>query len=194
MGTVPQTGLEYLEEDEAEGQVAEIYEDVRRTLQMPFVPNAVKTMSASPAVLAGYWAMYKTYVTRISLPPSLISMVLYTVATSNDCTYCASWNELSCRTYGIDDETLHAMVQDLPHLTPDRLRDIIQFALKVVHNAQGIDKADYDRLRDDGMTDEEIMELIMVAAVGQLHDILADTLKIDVDSMVTEGLAHAGRS
>jgi uncharacterized peroxidase-related enzyme len=190
MAIHPETGLQYQEEDEAQGEVAEIYDDLRRTMQMPFVPNAVKTISVSPAVLAGYWAMYKTYVSRVSLPPSLISMLLFSIASSNDCTYCSSWNEMSCRTLGIDDETLNAVVRDIPHLSPERLRNIIQFALKVVHSPKSVSREDYDTLRDGGLADEEIMEIVMISAMGQLHDILADSLKIDVDAMVVEGLAQ----
>lgn len=194
MAYLPHIEVEYVEENEATGEIAEIYEDVRRTTQLPIVPNAVKALSGAPAILAGYWSMYKTYLARVSLPPSLISMVHYAVASSNDCTYCSSWNELSCRTYGIDEETLVAMTRDLPRLTPERVRSIIQFALKVVHTPQSVEKADYESLRDIGLSDEEIVELVMISALGMLHDILADALKIDVDAMIVDGLAEVRRA
>lgn len=188
MAVLSQTGLEYVEEGEAHGEIEEIYDDVRRTLQLPSVPNAVKVLSAAPSILSSYWAMYKILTARVTLPPSLVSMIHFSIASSNDCTYCASWNELSCRTFGIDEATLEAMAHDLPNLDPARVRAIIQFSLKMVHAPKAIEADDFESLRSQGLTEEEIMEIIMVASIGQLHDILADTLKLDVDSVVVDGL------
>lgn len=191
MAVFPLVGLEYSAEDEAEGEVAAIYEDVRRTLQAPFVPNGVKALSASPVILSGYWALYKTVLSRTSLPLPLISMIHFSIAASNDCTYCASWNELTCRNSGIDDDTLNAMIRDLPHLSPERVRTIIQFSLTLVHSPQALGMEDFDELRNAGVSDEEIMEIMMIAAIGQMHDCFADALKIEVDAPVVSALADA---
>lgn len=188
MAILPHVGLEYVDENEAQGEIAAIYDDVRRTLQLPFVPNGVKTMSIAPSTIYAYWNFYKSLITRLSLPPSLVSMILYAIASSNDCTYCSSWNELSCRTYGIDDDTLLAMIKDLPNLSPERVRAILQFSTKMVHTPHEVEEQDFESLRDHGLSDEEIMEIVMISAVGQMNDILADTLKIDVDAMIVDAL------
>lgn len=189
MATLPHSGIEYVEENEATGDVAELYDDVRRTMQIPFVPNLIKSLSASPASLKMHWGMYRTFMTETSLPISLVSMVLYAVAQSNDCRYCSAMNELSCRTYGLDDETLYAMAKDLDHVSPDRLRAIIKFAVKAVHTPKEVTSADYEELRSHGMGNDEIIEIIIVAALADFNDILSDSLKVDIDTMVAEALA-----
>lgn len=188
MGTLAATGLPFVEEEEASGETAALFATVKRELQTPFLPNWIKAAAASPAVATAYWAMYSTFTARTVLPDSLVAMVLYAIAGSNNCLYCASTNELSCRLYGIDDDTLGALVHDLDRVSPQRVRSIIRFALKVAHNPQGVARADYDELRSHGLSEEEIIEIVMLAAVGQLNDILADALKIDVDTAVADGL------
>jgi alkylhydroperoxidase family enzyme len=49
---------------------------------------------------------------------------------------------------------------------------------------------DFDRVREQGITDEELVEIILVAAAANYVDTLADTFKIEVDPMVTEALGR----
>jgi alkylhydroperoxidase family enzyme len=93
-----------------------------------------------------------------------------------------------CRTMGIDGDMLSALVQDLGNVTPERIRAIIAFALKAASSPQEMEAADFDRLRDQGVTDEEIMEIILVAAMSRYTNTLSDVLQIDVDPAVTETL------
>jgi len=47
---------------------------------------------------------------------------------------------------------------------------------------------DYARVREQGVTDEELVEVILVAAAANYVDTLADARKIEVDPMVTAAL------
>ena len=181
-------GLRMIEEDEATDEVAEIYNEMKRELQMPFVLNMMKALAASPDMLALQWNMTRAYYKHTTLPQSLIAMIGYTIATKNNCTYCSVHNELTCRTLGIDEDTLDKLVKDLGNVNPQRIRAMIEFALKVAKHPQDLIRADYDKLRDQGITEEEIVEIIVVAAVSAYNDIVADALQIEVDTMVTESL------
>jgi alkylhydroperoxidase/carboxymuconolactone decarboxylase family protein YurZ len=46
-------------EDEATGKVKEIYEDIRQTLGIDFVPNMYKTMALKPGYLETNWNKIK---------------------------------------------------------------------------------------------------------------------------------------
>ena len=96
------SNLPMIEEQDAEGQVALIYADAKRELQMPFIPNAMKVLAGSPAALAIYWNMLRGFYQHSTLPQSLVSMILYTVAERGHCQYCSASHELTCRTLGID--------------------------------------------------------------------------------------------
>jgi uncharacterized peroxidase-related enzyme len=188
MSYLPISGLTMVEEDQAPPEVAEIYNEFKRHFQIPIAPNSIKTLGISPATLATYWDFTCSFYQRITLPEALTSMILFTIAERRNCKYCSANHELTCRSLGIDEATLAALVKDLDNVSPLRIRTIIQFALKAADHAQELVAEDYDRVREQGVTDEELVEIIHVVAVANYLDTLADATKLEVDSIVTQAL------
>jgi uncharacterized peroxidase-related enzyme len=188
MKYIAKNALPMVEEKDATGQVAQIYAELKRELQLPIVPNMMKALAVSPAALAMHWDFNRSMLQHATLPESLTSMILYAIAETGNCEYCSAAHELTCRTLGIDEETLSALVEDLGNVSPQRIQAIIAFALKASHHPQSLVPEDYERVREQGVTDEELVEIIMVAAIGNYVDTLADALKIEVESMVTQAL------
>ena len=178
-----------IEEEDATGEIAEMYAAIRREMGLPYIPNGAKAMAVSPAALGVFGYLNRSY-TRTSLPQSLISMILYTIAKTGNCMYCSATNELACRTLGVDESALETLVQDLPSFTPQRVRVIIEFAVKVAHDRQNLVAEDYAKVRAQGISDQELVEIILVAAIGIFNDTIADALKIEVDHEVTEALGR----
>lgn len=188
MPYLPTNGLPIIEEDEATGEVAEIYAEMKSNLQLPFIPNIVKTIATSPEMLAFFWKLWFASIEYRTLPDALVSMMDYTISTRSNCTYCSASSELTCRTLGVDEDTLHKLIMDLENLNPERVQAIIDFALKVAKHPQELGREDYDRVREQGVTDGEIVEIIMTAAMGVFTDIIADALQVDVDNMIAMAL------
>jgi uncharacterized peroxidase-related enzyme len=184
------SGLPMIEEVDADPKVAAIYDEVKRTMGVPFVPNLFKALAASPAALKTVVGIYGTFFANTILPQSLIAMVVYTIATKNECMYCSANNELTCRTLGVDEQTLADLINDLSNINPERVAAIIEFTTKVARTPKAVVAEDYDRVRDHGLSDEEITELIVLAGIAIFSDTLADGLKIEVDSMVMEALGR----
>jgi uncharacterized peroxidase-related enzyme len=182
------SNLPVIEEEEATGDVARVFAEVKREMQIPYVPNWGKALAVSPAALATHWDFQRSFYQRMTLPRTLTAMILYTVAETGNCKYCSALNEMYCRTMGIDGEMLSALVKELDNVSPERIRAIIAFALKAARHAQEMEREDFDRLREQGVTDEEIMEILLVAAMSRYTNTLSDVLQIDVDSAVTETL------
>jgi alkylhydroperoxidase family enzyme len=163
---------------------------VKRKLQMPYVPNMIKAMAISPPTLKVYLGMLGLFYEHATLPQSLVSIIHFTVAEKSNCTYCAAGNEVMCRTLGVDEETLKAIAHDLGDVNPERIRVIIEFALKAGLNPQELEPADYDAVRAQGITNEEIVEIILVAGMAVLADIMADGLKVELEQQVVDALAQ----
>jgi len=176
--------LPVIEETEARGEVADILEEYKRVMQSPDIPNIMLGLAVSPAALKIQWDLFKSIFTNTNLPESIIFMILYTVAEANNCGYCSASNELSCRTLGIDEATIKALVEDLDHLNPQRVREIIRFAINVSQDPIGLVAEDYDRMRDAGISDAEIVEIIQIASLSNYTNTLTDALKIDIDAKV----------
>ncbi len=184
------SGLPMVEESDASGEVAGIFAEARQMMQVPFVPNILKGLAISPAALTIYWQAFRAFFQHSTLPQALSAMILYAIAERNHCQYCSAGHEMTCRMLGIDEETLDQLVKDLGNVSPERVREIIRFALKVNSDPQSLAAEDYDRVRAEGVTDEELAEIILMAAIGRMGDTLADGLKIAVDRMALETLGR----
>lgn len=190
MNYSPISGLPLIEEDEAPAEIAQIYAEVKRDMLFPFVPNFYKALAVSPAALAIHVDSFRSFIQHSTLPASLTAMIHFAIAMENKCEYCSAGNELTCRTLGIDEETLTVLVEDLGNVSPKRIQTIIEFALKAAHNPKDLVAEDYDRVREQGVTDEELIEIILIAALGNYADTLADALKVKVDAPIAEALGR----
>ena len=188
MKVLATSNLPMIEEEDATDEVARVYAEIKREMQIPYVPNWSKALAVSPAALATHWDFQSSFYQRITLPRTLTAMILYTIAETGNCEYCSALNEMYCRTMGIDGEMLSALVKDLGNVSPERIRAIIEFALRAARHAQDVEAGDFERLREQGVTDEEIMEILLVAAMSRYTNTLSDVLRIDVDPAVADTL------
>lgn len=190
MSEMHKLGLKIIEEDEANEHLQALYERFKRDFQIPNVPNYIKGFGESPATLEFYLDMMGSYYANISLPQSLLSMIAFTIAKKANCAYCSAFHEVTCRTLGVDETTLTALSENLGEVNPERIRAIIEFALKAAKYPQTIVSDDYQSLRDLGISNDEIVQIIFVAGMGVFSDILADSTKLTVDKDIIEALAN----
>jgi uncharacterized peroxidase-related enzyme len=182
-----------IEESEATGEIAQLYEEGKRVLEMPFVPNIAKAIAISPPVLTMVIDVYRTFYQNVTLPQSLLAMISYCIPTAKNCKYCAANGELTCRTLGIDEDTLEMLAKDLGNVSPKRIQAVIQFAVQCALDPQSLTAEDYNRVRAQGVSDEELVEIIFIAGIANFSDTLADALKIEVDEETTQALAHSDK-
>lgn len=184
MSQTQTTSLPMVEENEAVGDVAKTYAEIRRDMQVPSIPNMFKTLAGSPTALVGTWEALRNVYLESTLPMSLKAMILYAIATASECEYCSAIHQVTCRTLGVEEETLEALANDRASLNPERVRKIISFAVQCVEAPLTLSESDYDQVRDQGVTDEELMEIIALAALGKYLDTLADSLKMKASSLI----------
>ncbi len=188
MTNSPISQLPLVEENEAGGQVAELFDDIKQVMGIPFVPNVHKSIAAAPNALAGSWDVMRNVYLGTTLPKSLASMILFSIASAKNCQYCSSVHQVTCMTLGVEEDTLAALQDDLSAVAPERVQAIVMFAQKCAVDPQGLTEDDYDVVRAQGVSDEEIIEVIGLAAVGNYFDTLSDALKVPVDSAFREAL------
>jgi alkylhydroperoxidase family enzyme len=190
MRHVPVSGFPIIEPEDADSELAQLYDDIQRESGLPTVPNWAKILAVSPRSLDIYLTVLRAYNVHITLPQSLVPMILYAVATARSCRYCSAANELFCRTLGVDEETLEKMAHNLDDVSPKRLQVIIRFALQCAFDPQGLTAEDYERVREQHISDDEMAQIIFVAALANFNDTLADSFKIDPEREVLEGLGR----
>lgn len=188
MNYLPISQLPLIELEDATGEVSEIFDDIQHEMDIPFIPNIFKTAASSSRALIGSWGLMQNVYLQSSLPMTLKAMILYSISTAHQCKYCSAVHEVTCQNLDVSEETLEALAQDHDRLTPVRVREIVKFAVRCADDATNLTEADYEHIRHQGISDEELIEIIALAALGNYFDTLADAMKIDVDSIYVEAL------
>lgn len=178
-----------IEQADATGEVAEIYNEIQREMGIPFVPNLNKAIAGAPNVLKGTWEALRNIFLQTTLPMPLAMMILFKCANSNNCQYCESIHRVNCISSGIDQKTLEALEKDMGALSPSRVQTIVRFAEKCARDRQNLNDADYELVRAQGISDDEIIEIVGLAALANFLDTIADSLKLEVDDMIAQALA-----
>ena len=180
--------LPLIEEAEASAEVTELYDEIRREMQIPFVPNIDKALAISPNALRGEWEVLRNVFLQTSLPMSLAAMILFSISAANKCGYCGPMMKVTCMTLGIDEETLVSLDSDLESLSPRRVQAIVKFATKCAMDRANLGDQDFEDVRQQGVSDSEIIEVISLAALANYLNTIADSLKIDVDEAIMAAL------
>jgi len=186
MKTLPISQIQYIPPETADSELTELFDEIQRITDTPVVNNMWLILGNSICVLTGSWQLFFNLYLQGSLPMTLKGLILFSVAAAHHCQYCGAVHEVACRFLGVNEASLEAIVQDLGRLTPERTRKIIQFAVRCADEPLTLKEEDYAQIRDFGITDVEIVEIVSLAAMGSYFDILADALKLEVDSYLRE--------
>lgn len=96
-----------VEESEATGKVKEVYEDIKNTLGIDFVPNMYKAMANKPEYLYITWKKIQAIMTKQGkLDSKTKDIVALTVSIMSGCEYCIGVYNEAVKHAGLDDEAL----------------------------------------------------------------------------------------
>ena len=148
--------------------------------EVPF--NAITAMVERPDILAGMWAFTKSVVAQGSLPPTVKQMIAMTIAMQHNCRYCTVGHTRTLEAMGVPTEVIKSCASD-PDLAqvPPPQRAILKFALKTARDPQAVTDGDFQTLRDYGLSDGEIIEVIMMTAWSSLLNTWTDVARVPVD-------------
>lgn len=158
--------------DEAEGRVAEIYDEILATREgeMDEEMSLNKMWMAfgqAPDVLEVFWPHMRDSYRAGSLPFELKSKVSLVTATVMECEGCRFFHTDRLQREGVDDEEIERMRQREIEESAfsEREYEILQFAERIADDPHSVEEDDVARLREVGLSDAEIVELIDCIAV-----------------------------
>jgi uncharacterized peroxidase-related enzyme len=169
--------IEPIPEDEASGDVAEMYEDGRATFG--YVPNLAKAFSLRPEVFRA-WLQLNAAVKAHDL--RRYELATLAAARRLRSSYCALQHGriLAQEFLSFDD------VPRLPEGLDEADRAVMELAEKVVDDATSVTQADVDRLRELGLSDAEIVDVVLAAAVRCFFSKTLDALGAAPDAAYAE--------
>jgi uncharacterized peroxidase-related enzyme len=168
-----------VEESQATGRLGELYDEVKKATNLPFVPDMFRLVSTRPdlleAVLAGYKGMYLDGV----LPRQTRELISAWTSKVNECPYCVGTHNFFFQAFGGPEETAKAVesaqsVEDLP--VDERTKVLLRLLTKLSREAYKITDEDWQRALDAGWSTEELLEGFFTAAMFNMITRMVDGL------------------
>jgi AhpD family alkylhydroperoxidase len=104
--------IQPIEESQATGKVAAIYNDIKQTKNIDFVPALWRTIATNSTQLDVVWTTLKTLMhpeavgRNAKLDPKTREIIALAVSATNGCPYCVNSHTAALRKLGVDQETL----------------------------------------------------------------------------------------
>ena len=90
-----------IEYDDASPQVRAIYDDIKRTRNVPDVNNFWKYLARDPVTLKRTWASVKEVMAAGALDPLTKELIYVAVSVTNGCAYCIATHTAAARKAGM---------------------------------------------------------------------------------------------
>lgn len=168
---------------DATREVQEIYEDFRRRMSFPAPPNFILTQGHSSAVARGTWDLVRNVLVGGRLPRWMKELMFVAISIDRECQYCTAAHVACCRMLGVDPGVLAGVVRDVEAVSDLKLRAVLRFAVKCARQPRDLTEADYDSLREHGLHNADIAEVIGMSGLAVYANILADATGMEEDSM-----------
>jgi len=154
--------IKALNPDTTTGKSKELFNAVQTKLGM--VPNMMRTMGNSPAVLDGYLS-FSGALDKSSIGAKLGGLIALTIANANSCNYCnAAHSFIGEKLIGIDIETIQLAKEG--KATDAKTQAALSFARTLVTKKGNVSDADINTLKNAGFNDAAVTEIIAHTALN----------------------------
>jgi len=177
------TFIKTIPEDKAEGLVKEQYQTAQNS--MGYVTNYIKTFSIHPEVYDAWLNLISAIRSKMRL--RRYELVTLASAMALECTYCMMAHGAILRKNFFSAEQLALIVKDFRNagLTPEEV-SIMSLAQKVTIKAHQVTEQDIEELRRFGLTDEEILDIVLACTARNFFSKTLDALGAAPDDIYFE--------
>jgi alkylhydroperoxidase family enzyme len=151
--------------DAADDEVAAIFDDIRRTKGAKFLTPTWGFFALDIELLKGWWTLTKRLqMTPGSLPKPLLNAISLVCAAEVDCPRCINNHQTHLiEHFGMSiDDVMECIDFENSRTLEPMWKDVLRFARKVAFN-EGTTDADFQRLRDHGIDDVGVAEIVSMA-------------------------------
>lgn len=169
--------VEMVSSEDASGEVAAIYQD--EIARRGYLPNYVRAFSARPAVYRA-WAQLNGAIRAHDV--RRYELATLAAARRLRSSYCSLAHGKVLAEQFFDADT----VRSLPAGLDAADIAVMEFAAKVATDATSINAADVDHLRALGISDEDIVDVVLAAAARCFFSKALDALGVQPDAIYAE--------
>lgn len=147
-----------------------------------FTPNVFRAQALNPEQFSAWWAYFNLLLNKEGhLPPVEREMVAVVVSALNRCVYCAVSHGAALREFlkaeGADPKLEGALAVNWrqAELTP-RQRTMLAYTEQLTRHPEAVTEADLAPLREAGLNDHQILELVQVVGMFNLTNRVSSAL------------------
>ena len=179
------TRLKALNPEETTGKAKELFDAIQGKLGM--VPNMMRTMGNSPALLEGY-LNFSGILSHGKLGAKTGELLALAVSESNACDYCLSAHSfIGEKLVHIDTDTLHNARH--ANAADAKIDAALKFANVLVAKKGLVNDDDVNTAKTAGLDDGEISEIVGHVALNILTNYFNNTAKTVIDFQVVKAEA-----
>lgn len=161
-----------------------VYDEITAELGFGIVPNLFKSMAINPPILEANWKKFKATILTGSVPRTLKEMIGIAISQANNSEYALKVHLHGLSALGISEEVLRLLVQDFEACPlPAREKAAIRFGLMAGTRPHDLKPEHYQELRDLGLDDEELFELIGAANLFTEVNQYTDAISLEIDAL-----------
>ena len=169
-----------LSPEDSPKEAQEILKEIESSFGM--VPNLFKTLAHYPPLLALNWNRVKTLMLSGSLSRKVKETIAVLVSKDNSCNYCVTAHTMFLQAIGVPEDEVFMIKSDVERAEFDeKEKALIAFARKANSSPLDIPDTEFDRLRQAGASDAEILEALSVMDIFTGFNKILDALQIEVD-------------
>lgn len=148
------------------GNAMAVFDQVIQGSMQDKIPSVMSsTLSLRPDIFSAVMAAGKPIMFEGEIPASVKQMMVLIVARQRQCAFCSDVHKAVLEAMGIDDALIESCVDDPEmKLVPPMHRQILEFAANAAENPGDVEDEQFERLRDSGLSEAEILEIAMVAS------------------------------
>ena len=177
------TFIDTVAEDEATGATAELYASDNEALG--FLPNFTRAFSLRPEVYFAWKQLNGAIKSGMDL--RRYELATLAAATRLRSSYCTLAHGSVLMDKFMEPEAVKAVVADYRTAGLDETDvAVMDLAAKVATDATSVEQADIDRLRSLGLSDEEIVDVVLAAAARSFFSKVLDGLGTEPDAKYDE--------
>jgi uncharacterized peroxidase-related enzyme len=178
------TRLTALNPEEVTGKTKDLFNAVQGKLGV--VPNMMRTMGNSPAVLEGYLNLSGA-LSHGKLSARTGELLALTISEKNSCDYCvAAHTFIGGKLLKTDPQVLHDARTG--NSTDAKTDAILKFAKALVSKNGLVDDEDVNTVKNAGVSDAEIAETVAHVALNVLTNYFNNTANTEIDFPAIQSL------
>jgi uncharacterized peroxidase-related enzyme len=161
------------------------FDEIQQELGFGMVPNIFRSMGSNPALLLANWQKFKATILQGALPRTVKEMIGVVVSDVHGSEYAKQVHLHSLSVQGVQALWLAQLTdEDLEEsVLPETIAAMIAFARKAARDPRAITERDFAALRDSGLSDEEIGEVVATIDLFKSVNAYTDLAAVPIDGI-----------